>query len=729
MTEQQFQAFLEEGFTEAQIEEIDMGMKANIPYVIYAKKNLMPQQMYQIRVGLQNNVEMVSYAKPEYDWFQLEEIRLGLEANLDVSKYDACEIPSMKMHQIRRGLEDGMDLTDFLKYDAGVISEIRKALIARVDILSYVEQGYEADQLGEIREAAEEGLDIFQYLDTEFRAVSIHEIAEGIRNNVDVEAYAKLCYSWSQMEQLRLGLMSQVDVSYYNSPLYDRFQMQEIRLGLEEGLEVDEYTSFMYPACEMRKIRLSLSNSGTYKGIGYDEEPDPVVLDENRDGITVSIAKDDMSASIMVNKLAYGTVTRKDILRSLRVMGVTQNIDTQMIDEILAGRHLGEMVPIAHGRPAENGQDGHYEFFFNIYKVRTPKINPDGSVDYQNTDWCEQVKREQKLAYYHNAGNGMPGSSVTGRRLPAKKGKELPILKTKGVILLPDKKTYIADTDGKVEYKGNSLEVSALMNIAEVNMATGNIKFEGTVMVAGDVTSGVTIEAGGDIVIDGFVEDASLIARGDILLKRGVNGSGRGMIRADGNIEAKFVESANISAGKSIKANYLLNSNASAGDSVIIMGSKGLILGGNVFAVRAVKVSTLGNAVGVKTTVKMGVSDEMIAHQRKVSSDLNDIENKLLVLNKGKEDLEEKYPPEIRNVLEIYINIENAIYTLNLEKKELVAAKEEIEHKIANTSDTSLTVSKDLYENVWISIDNKKMISQRATNVVIKKIDERITIV
>lgn len=729
MTEQQIQAFLDEGFTEAQIEEIDLGMRANIPYVIYAKKNLMPQQMYQIRLGLSNNVEMINYAKPEYNWFQLEEIRLGLEANLDVSKYDACEIPSMKMHQIRRGLEDGMDLTDFLKYDAGVIAEIRKAFLARVDILSYVEQGYEADQLGEIREAAQEGLDIFQYLNTEFRAVSIHEIAEGIRNNVEVEIYAKPCYTWSQMEQLRLGLMSQVDVAYYSSPLYDRFQMQEIRLGLEEGLEVDEYNSFVYPASEMRRIRLSLSNSSTFSRGGASDEKDEEVLDENRDGITISIAKDDMSASLMVNKLAYGTVTRKDILRSLRVMKITQNIDMQMIDEILAGRHLGEMVPIAHGRPPENGQDGHYEFFFNIFRVRTPKINPDGSVDFQNTEWCEQVKREQKLAYYHNAGNGMAGSSVTGRRIPAKKGKELPILKTKGVILLPDKKTYISDTDGKVEYKGNSLEVSALMNIAEVNMATGNIKFEGTVVVAGDVTSGVTIEAGGDIIIEGFVEDAYLKAHGDILLKRGVNGAGRGEIQADGNIEAKFFESVNISAGKSIKANYLLNSNAMAGDSVIILGSKGLILGGNVFAVHAIKVSTLGNAVGVKTSVKLGVSDEMILEQRKISNDLNDIENKLLVLNKGKQDIEEKYPPEVRNVLEVYINIENALYTINLEKKELVEAKENIERKIANTSDSSLTVSKDLFENVWITIDNKKMVSRRSTDVVIKKVEERITIV
>lgn len=727
MTVKEKETFLMQGFTEAQIEEIDLGMNAGLPVEVYANKALMSQQMYQIRLGLKAGVEMSPYARPEYDWFQLEEIRKGLEQRLNVSVYDSVELESKKMHEMRVGLENGIDMSDFLKYEADIMSAVRKSLLAHVDVTSYVEQGYNADQIEAIREALEDGIDIPQYLNKEFYGVSIREITEGLRANLDVEEYAKPCYCWAQMHEIRLGLISQVDVSYYKSSLYDRHQMEQIRLGLESGIEVDEYSSFIYPAGEMKRMRLKLESRSSEMVAEVSEEEKKEM---NHDGILITISPNKMAAYIKISKDVFGKIARKDILRSLRVMGITQNIDPRMVDNLLAGRHLGELVQIATGKPPVDGEDGYYEFFIDTKKVRAPKMNPDGSVDYQNIEWYEQVKKGQKLAYYHSAGKGEAGHTVVGERIPSKRGKEKMALRGKGIVISEDKKTYYADVDGKVDFDGGThLNVSQILMLKDVNPATtGNIKFEGNVIIAGSISNGVTVDAGGDVIVDGFVEYCTINARGDVILKKGVNGAGKGIINAMGSVEGKFFESVNVKAGKNIKVNYCLNSNIYSEETIDIVGNKGLILGGTAFASQAINVTNVGNDLGVRSTIKLGVSEAMLKEQKRLENASVELNNKLIVLLKGQKDFQDKYPAEIRNAMEMYIKIENAIYTLKKEEAELKEARDELLVQIAGTSDSMMNVSGTLYDNIVIEIDGKRTISTLSHNVTIKKVEERVGI-
>lgn len=728
MTEQQRMTFFTEGFTKAQIDEIDLGMSRGLPIQIYASKDFMPQQMYQLRLGLEAGLEMAPYADPEYDWFQLEEIRIGLEEELDVSLYDRLDIPSRKMHQMRRGLEEKLDLTQYLIYDDGIMKQIRHALMADIDIISYVEKGYDAGQLEAMLEAAKEGLDIFQYVDIQFRGIAIEEIAEGLRNGIDVEMYAKPCYSWAQMEEIRLGLEAMVDISYYASPLYDRYQMYEIRTGLEDGLDVSEYTSFMYPACDMARIKEQIKYGSQYDDFDDEDKEDgenPQEGENRKEFVEVKISPDDMTAFVTVSNDAIGTITRKDILRALRLQRITQNIDPRMIDDILQGKHLGEMVKIAVGKPPVNGTDGYFEYFFDPAPERKPVELPDGSVDFQNMDLCEEVREGQKLAFYHKAGNGEQGKSVTGRILPTKKGKDLLPLRGKGFTLLEDKRTYICNQSGKVELSSGKMEITSVVMLPEVNQATGNVRFEGNVSIAGDVGSGAVIEAGGDVIIDGFVENAFIYAKGDVILKKGVNG---GNIEAEGSVCGKFFESVNVRAGRSIQVNYCLHSNLFCEDTINVCGTKGLILGGSVFATKNIEAGNIGNSMGVKTVVKLGVSDKMREEREDIEKQLADTESKLKVLYKGKSDIEEKCTAEARNAMEMYIKIENAIYTLSLEKQQLELERLAIMKTISETKDSMMIVRNTLYDNVVIEINGSRTVSLLSHGVTVKAINNQVGI-
>lgn len=717
-----------EGFTDAQIEEISQGMEAGLNIAVYAKKELMPQSMYQIRLGMIQGFDMDQYADPKYDWFQLEEIRTGLEQGLKVEVYHSPEISPDKMQQMRLGLEDHMDLSDFLKYSADVMREARLCLLGHIDVIKFLEQGYDGDQLKIIRGAIEKGLDIQRYIKPEFRDVSIDEIAIGLENGIDVEAYAKPCYGWGQMEQLRLGLESQVDISYYSSPLYDRYQMLEIRLGLEQGVAVNEYTSLMYPAYVMHQIRENLVNGFYAVGDNEDASDEEKSSDANRDGITVSISPDNMTAYIVVDRASFGRIGRKEILRSLRVKGVTQNIDPRMVDNLLSGKHLGEKVQIAVGKAPVNGEDGYYEFFFNTSRVRKPVILPDGSADFKNSLAVDRVKRGDSLAYYHSAGKGEDGHTVTGLRIPSKKGKEMPLLRGKGFMVKDDKKTYVAGVDGKVDLRGNTLEVSQVLNLRDVNQSVGNVSFDGDVLIAGTVSDGVVIEAGGDVIVDGFVENATISATGDVILKQGMNGNGVASIRAGRSVQGKFFEGVSIRAGEQIRSNYVLHCDLYCNDTITIFGKKGLILGGTTFATREIKAANVGNEVGVRTAIRMGISDELREKQKKVDYAIRDLDNKLLILKKGQRDFQDKYPTAIRNTMEVYIKIENALFTVNQERDELLAQKDAIMKEMMATSETQMVVSNILYDNVIIDIDGKKLLSTRSKNVTVKCMDNRVGI-
>ena len=64
MTQQEKEIYLKEGFTTAQIDEIEAGIEAGVKTSVYALKELMPQQMYQIRLGLAHGVDIHNYADP-----------------------------------------------------------------------------------------------------------------------------------------------------------------------------------------------------------------------------------------------------------------------------------------------------------------------------------------------------------------------------------------------------------------------------------------------------------------------------------------------------------------------------------------------------------------------------------------------------------------------------------------------------------------------------------------
>ena len=99
----------------------------------------------------------------------------------------------------------------------------------------------------------------------------------------------------------------------------------------------------------------------------------------------------------------------------------------------------------------------------------------------------------------------------------------------------------------------------------DVDMRIGNVRFEGTIHVTGNVQSGFIIDSD-DIIVEGVVEHAELKARNSIVIKTGVKSIiDKGSIKAGGNISVGYCENANISAGGELSIEkYCFNSDIEA---------------------------------------------------------------------------------------------------------------------------------------------------------------------
>ncbi len=329
----------------------------------------------------------------------------------------------------------------------------------------------------------------------------------------------------------------------------------------------------------------------------------------------VKIAEDHMSATLFLTPPAAGeSYTVEELADHLRHNGVNNGIIFSALEEMVKENVFHKDVVIAQGTEAVHGINGYYEFFFeqDNKKNKRPLIRSDGSVDYQSMSVIQSVRAGDKLVTYHPAVPGTHGMDVTGREFRAHPAKDLPAIHGTGFETSYDGLTYTATIEGKVEYDNYKLFVRDVYEFkGDLDLIVGKIDFRGDVIVHGNVCSGTMIRASKSITVEGSVEAATLIADGDIVLKKGMQGGKKAKVVSGGSVYANFIEFTEVEAKENVEANIIMNCQVKAGRDVIVSGKRGAMVGGRVYGVGCIQTGFLGNAVGVRTTAAVGRSEEM----------------------------------------------------------------------------------------------------------------------
>ena len=147
---------------------------------------------------------------------------------------------------------------------------------------------------------------------------------------------------------------------------------------------------------------------------------------------------------------------------------------------------------------------------------------------------------------------------------------------------------------------------------ADVDNSTGDIEYNGSVTVKGNVRTGFSIKAQGNVEVMGVVEGASIYAEGDIILYRGIQGMGKGNLECKGNLISKFIESAEVRADGYIETDTILHSNVFAKGDIYVRGKNGNIIGGKVRSLNLIEATRIGSTMGTMTEVEVG-TDPIVA--------------------------------------------------------------------------------------------------------------------
>lgn len=324
------------------------------------------------------------------------------------------------------------------------------------------------------------------------------------------------------------------------------------------------------------------------------------------------IASDNMSATLLITPPEKDEViTSEDVMVYLRQKGINTGLLYSEIDKMISSGTYYKDVVVAKGREIIEGVNGHYEFMFNMGEIKHPTIRSDGSVDYQSMSVIQSVSPGDVLAVYHSAVPGSHGMDIKGRELRCKPAKEQPEIRGSGFEVSFDGKTYKSTLEGRVEYDNYKMHIRDVYELrGDLNLVNGRIDFRGDVVVHGNVRTGTFIRATKSVTIEGAVEGATIIAEGDIVLKKGMQGGGRAKIICGGNLYANFIEFTDVKAKGNVEANIILNSTISAGKNIIVKGKRGAIIGGFSGAVGLLETTITGNVSELKTVCSAGISPE-----------------------------------------------------------------------------------------------------------------------
>jgi uncharacterized protein (DUF342 family) len=432
---------------------------------------------------------------------------------------------------------------------------------------------------------------------------------------------------------------------------------------------------------------------------------------------SVDISLDKMQATARFYAPSEGgnRTNRDEIMLTLTRRGVTKGIKEEAIDAFLQNPRYCTDIIIAEGQEAKQGKNAHVEYFFDTAPNTKPTLLEDGSVDFFHLHNIVHCHAGQLLASLTPEDKGGAGYNVLGEVLKPVEVRGHTFKKGNNITISEDKLSVTADVDGHVTLVNNVIVVANVYQVEDVSSATGNIDFEGSVVVRGNVLSNYVVKAKGNIEVEGVVEGATLESGGDIILRRGMKGMGRGLLKAKGNVISQFIENAKVEAGGNVSTDAILHSMINAGHEISVTSKKGFITGGRVCAGKMVQVKTLGSQMGSDTIVEVGVdpsTKHRIQHLQKHINELNkEIKAAQPILNSMAQKIAQGVklsPDQVKYVQSL--SAENKERTAELE-----AAMEELDtlqEKHENIIAASVVVTGDVYAGTMITIGDTSMTVQ-----------------
>ena len=421
--------------------------------------------------------------------------------------------------------------------------------------------------------------------------------------------------------------------------------------------------------------------------------------------IEVKVTPDEMHAELKLTQAHGGkAAAMEDVLQALANAGVIFGIDEAAL---IHACELGDCsgFPVASGVLAQDGKDTDFEVMVAKAVDRAPKLDEHGLIDYREHGTITVVQSGAPLMRRIPATPGVPGHTTLGHVLTPRPGQDKPFTAqlSGAEPASNDPNLLQAAVTGQPVVVPGGVIVEPVLRVVEVNMASGNIHFDGTVEVEGEVTQNMKLQASGDIWVKGLVDGGILEAGGNIHIDGGVISHAK--LQAAGSVTARFAQSAKISAGTVIALKDMALECELESLSQIIIGAeapeRGRLVGGSATAMMLIQTPVLGSAKGTTTRIKLGANRELedqyaalcerMAKEQATEENLQKIVKQLTATGDPK-GLLERVKASWRNAIQIW--------------SKSLAEKKELEAQIALAQTAKLEIGVALGGAVDLSIGN-----------------------
>ncbi len=392
--------------------------------------------------------------------------------------------------------------------------------------------------------------------------------------------------------------------------------------------------------CEMKRKTPSFAPS-------LESNNKPTVQQCTEELITLMVSDNKLEAHIRLNTDTPGKIIPDDIAKFLKKNNIIYGVASlEQITAFLTTCSGGDKVFLAaKGKPAALGCDGSIHYHFETDHLKAGTVNKDGTIDYRERGESPRVQRNDLLAIKIPMKSGKPGIDVHNNPIPVADPNDIHLKCGQGTLVSENGLGVYAAIGGQpnLTVAGDLSVFAELVIDSDVDFNTGNIDFDGNVVVKGAVIDGFTIKCGNITAQE--ICGAKIFAIGNVTVSGGII---RSDIKAEGDVNAKFITNSNIKSFGNIKVHKeVIDSKIRSSGSFI--AAQGKIISSFISAKMGFESAQVGSDTSNPCRIHVGMDENI---KKRIQEFNYSINNKKLIL----ETLQKNYEKAIKQQEAIHFN-------------------------------------------------------------------------
>lgn len=371
------------------------------------------------------------------------------------------------------------------------------------------------------------------------------------------------------------------------------------------------------------------------------EDPGPDIHVDSQETILggfveVSVSPDRIRAFVRLKTRMTepDLLTVSSLLDLLRQQRVTYGLveDREIADWISSATPEDEPFQVALGDPPDPGEDGFVAYHFKTDYTNPGKILEDGSIDFRDRGDIPYVTPGDLLAVKTPPRENKDGMDVSGDPIVSVPPQDPVFLAGSGTQMSEDDLSVTALDSGQphLDPLGEITVNPELPINGDVDFKTGNVAFNGNILVRGTVKDGFQVK--GINLTAAEIQGGVINVSGDLYISNGITDA---TIVSKGSVYARFINKSNITAfGDLVVLKEII-------DSEILLSGRcenpnGMILSSKITAKGGIEAGKIGTDMSQSSQLRIGVDDHLNAQKDEIKtrldasvSQLNEVRKKI----------------------------------------------------------------------------------------------------